>query len=135
MSRQAVANIASVVLLVLVVLRATGGGGVLPIPIPVPPSPKPGSWIVLVEPSEERSAAVARLLANQEWQDEIKSRQLKFRYYDDQQQEATSYRPLFESVGFPAVVVVDSTGVMLDKFRWDGDIESLNKRVKEATGL
>lgn len=56
MSRQAIANIASVVLFVLVVLRATGGGGVLPIPIPVePPIDAPGLHVLMVYESGELS--------------------------------------------------------------------------------
>lgn len=135
MSRQAIANIASIVLLVLVVLRATGGGGVLPIPIPVPPSPKPGSWIVLIEETSERDDSVSRLLSDKAWFDALKAKQLNFRAYDDDQPEAASYLPHAESAGQPAIVVVDPGGELLGAFKLPEDRASLDAKVKEATGL
>ena len=135
MNRQTIANIVALALVAIAILRATGGGGVLPIPIPVPPSPKPGSWVVLIEETEDRTDEIAKLINDQRWLDSLTAKQLKFRSYDDDQPEARSYAQAIQSLGVPAVVIVSPAGDVLGKFKFPAKREDLDRLIKEATGL
>lgn len=133
MSRRAIANIAAVLLLALLAWRQFGGAlpDVLPIPIVV--DPKPGSWVVILEESEDRTPEVAKLIADATWLDGIKARQAKFRVYDDDQPEAASY---VRAAGDkrPAVLIVAPDGTLLGQ----SDVvtrQSISDLLKAEAGL
>lgn len=109
-----------------------GGGGI--IPGPDPPSPKPGSWVIVIEESSERSPALARLITS-DYQAELAARQLRWRIYDIDQDAARPYAQHAQKAGLPAVLVVGTTGRLLDSFTLPSDQATLDAKVKGATGL
>lgn len=134
MSQRAIGNVVGVLLIVLGLYQHFSGSIVVPIPSPIP-SPKPGSWVVLVEETQERSSDTAKLLSDGQWMESLKARQLKFRAYDDDQPESATYVPIANAAGLPAVVVVSPEGVVLASFKLPSDRAELDRRIKEATGL
>ena len=134
MSQRAIGNVVGVLLIVLGIYQHFSGSVVVPIPSPIP-SPKPGSWVVLVEETEDRTSDVAKLMADGAWMASLESRQLKFRLYDDDQPEAASYVPIANRTGLPAVVVVAPDGAVLGSFKLPADRPELDRLIKEATGL
>ena len=131
---RSVANTIAVLMILLVASRMLSERGIDVLPTPIP-SPKPGSWVVLVEETAERTSDVAKFMADGAWFESLKSRQLKFRAYDDDQPEAASYVPVAEAAGIPAVVVVSPEGKVLSSFAFPAEREALDRRIKEATGL
>lgn len=133
MSRRAIANAAAVLLLVILAWRAFGGS--LPIPdiAPRPVNPRPGSWVVIVEESEERSPEVAKLIADATWLDGIRARQAKFRVYDDDQAEAASFVRAAGATR-PAVLIVAPDGTLLGV---SGDVTrpAIDALLKSKAGL
>lgn len=134
MSQRVIGNVVGVLLIVLGLYQHFSGSIVVPIPTPIP-SPKPGSWVVLVEETAERTSDVAKFMADGAWFESLKTRQLKFRAYDDDQPEAASYVPLSEAAGIPAVVIVSPEGQVLASFAFPAERDVLDRRIKEATGL
>ena len=131
---RAAANTIAVLLILIVIGRVLSERGIDVLPTPTP-SPKPGSWVVLVEETAERTSDVTKFMADGAWFETLKSRQLKFRAYDDDQPEAASYVPVAEAAGIPAVVVVSPEGKVLSSFAFPAEREVLDRRIKEATGL
>ena len=124
-------------------LPSTGGDWSLPIPVPpfvepvVDPAATEGSWVVVVEQTEQRTVEQARLMRDTLYWDSLKLRGLKYRHYDYDAEDASNYRKLADSVGLPAVAIVggkgDLVGKVLGKFKL-GDKLELDKKVKEFTG-
>lgn len=127
-------NVVAVLCLFVVLSRVLSNGGIDILPTPIP-SPKPGSWVVLVEETQDRNNDTAKLLADSQWMEALKARQLKFRAYDDDQPEAASYLPTANTVGLPAVIVVAPDGKVLGSFKLPSDRAELDRRIKEAAGL
>lgn len=108
--RKLVANIVGVVLLLIVGFRMLPdfGGSILPIP----PAAQPGSWVVVLEESTDRTAEVAKLVADAEWQKAIVDRGAKFRLMDDDEAGAASYLPIAGETR-PVVLIVSPAGKLL----------------------
>lgn len=110
-------------------------GDTLPIPDPFGGREYPGAWIVLVEESGERSDSAAIFARNTAYHADLKSRGLNWSIYDDDSPDAAQYRAKAESVGYPALVIVDADRKLLDARKWPDDQESLDRAIKEVTGL
>lgn len=119
------------------------GGWKLPIPVPpfveptVDPAKTEGSWVVVVEQTEQRTPEQASLMRDTVFWDGLKVRGLKFRHYDYDSSDAVGYRPLADSVGMPAVAIVGGQGELLGKVLAKFPLSSrdaLNAKIKEVTG-
>lgn len=105
----------------------------LPIPSPGPdPAVTEGSWIVVIEETDARTPAVTKVLTNDAYWLGLKSRGLKFRFYDIDGDH--DYKPLAKEVGVPAMAIVHPTGKVLGKQRLPETIELVDTAVKKATG-
>lgn len=116
----------------------------LPIPKPIPPFVEPvvdpakteGSWVVVIEQTEQRTPEVAKLLRDFPWWQSLEARGLKWRHYDYDATDATAYRKLADEVGLPAVAIVGGTGELsgkvLAKFALTTK-DALDAKIKEAT--
>jgi hypothetical protein len=116
--------------------------GDLPIPVPpfvepiVDPAKTEGSWVVVVEESEDRTPAIAKVLGDTNWWRSLEQRGLKWRHYDDDAAEAKPYLKIASEVGTPAVIVIGGQGELqskvLAKFTL-GTKEELDAKIKEVT--
>ena len=116
----------------------------LPIPKPIPPFVEPkvdpakteGSWVVVVEQTEQRTPEVAKLLRDLPWWQSLEARGLKWRHYDYDAADAVGYRKLADDVGLPAVAIVggagELSGKVLAKFKLPTK-DALDAKIKEAT--
>lgn len=115
------------------------------LPIPVPPFVEPlvdpakteGSWVVVVEETEQRTPAIAKVLGDTNWWRSLEQRELKWRHYDEDAVEAKPYQAIAGEVGLPAVIVIggqgELSGKVLAKFRL-ATRDELDAKIKEATG-
>ena len=132
MSKRAIANVAAIVLLLLLAVRQFGGSlpDILPVPIAIS---KPGSWVVIVEESEDRLPEVAKILADASWLASLTARQAKFRVYDDDTQSA---QPYVQAAGAtrPAVLIIAPDGSLLGV---SGDVTrpAIDAFLREKAGL
>lgn len=121
-----------------------GNGWTFPLPNPVPPFVEPidnakteGSWVIVVEQTEARSAEAAQLLRDLPYWQALEKRGLKWRHYDYDSGDAKPYRVLADAIGMPAVIVMggqgELAGKLLDKFKLPVK-ETLDAKIKEATG-
>lgn len=121
-----------------------GNGWTFPLPNPVPPFVEPidnakteGSWVIVVEQTEARSAEAAKLLRDLPYWQSLEKRGLKWRHYDYDSADAKPYRVLADAIGMPAVLVMggqgELAGKVLDKFKLPAK-ETLDAKIKEATG-
>lgn len=121
-----------------------GNGWTFPLPNPVPPFVEPidnakteGSWVIVVEQTEARSAEAAQLLRDLPYWQSLEKRGLKWRHYDYDSGDAKPYRVLADAIGMPAVLVMggqgELAGKVLDKFKLPAK-ETLDAKIKEATG-
>ena len=145
MSNRAIANVAAIVLLLLIGWRQFGDG-VGPSPIPVPPpipipiptpvvDPKPGSWIIIVEERSERSDIVAEMLSDADFMASISARRLKFRLYDQDDPDGRSFREATGGMPRPTLLIVDPSGIVLAMEAMPETMEAIDGAIKEATGL
>lgn len=94
-------------------------------PVPPGPGPKPqpdpqpqpfvierGSWILIVDESDDRYKYphYASLQANAVWNKRIKDRGLEIGWYDRDANEVKSWRAEAEKTGLPAIMVIDPKG-------------------------
>lgn len=117
----------------------------LPIPKPIPPFVEPvvdpakteGSWVVVIEQTEQRTPEQAKLLRDLPWWQSLEARGLKWRHYDYDAADAVAYRKQADEVGLPAVAIVGGTGELsgnvLAKFKLPAK-DALDAKIKEATG-
>ena len=119
----------------------------LPIPIPpfvepapvVDPADTEGSWVVVIEQTEQRTPEQATLMRNTPYWDSLKARGLNWRHYDYDSDDAKDYRETAKEVGMPAVAIVqgrankDGEHKLLAKFKLPAQAE-LDAKIKEATG-
>lgn len=126
-------------------------GNVQPEPSPNPqpnpnPTPEPqpvpvvvdGAWVILVEETEDRQKYVDWLLIQQNaslWQG-INDRGFKWRWYDDDSQDASKYKKDADKIGYPALLVYDKSGNLIGQKK-AADIKSVdefNSFIKQSTG-
>lgn len=123
----------------------SGGWQFDSLPIPIPPFVEPlvdpakteGSWVVVVEQTEARTPAQAKLMRDLPYWQSIEKRGLKWRHYDYDADDAKAYRALADTVGKPAVAIVGGQGELqgkvLAKFPLPAK-EQLDTKIKEVTG-
>jgi hypothetical protein len=115
----------------------------LPIPVPpfdnvapvVDPADTEGSWVVVVEQTEQRTLEQAKLLRDTQYWQSLETRGLNWRHYDYDSADAKAYRAQADAVGMPAVVIVlgkGDVGKVLAKFPLPAKDE-LDAKIKEAT--
>jgi hypothetical protein len=139
-------SLAAVALLVAIAglfLPMGSGSFVLPIPpiieTVVDPDTTVGSYVVVVEQTEDRSLEDAKIMRDVPYQQDLVKRGLKWRPYDYELDAAAPYRALADEVGMPAVIILagekypDGAGKILDKFKMTSK-EELDARVVKATG-
>lgn len=114
-----------------------GEGFKIPIIDDADPAKTEGSWVVVVEQTEDRTPDVARILSNINYWKSFEKRGLKWRHYDYDADEAEAYRPKADEVGLPATIIVGGKGDILGKvlaaFRLPTDLEVLDTKVTKAT--
>jgi len=142
-TKRSIANVAALILLLLIGWRHFGGGGIPgPGPGPNPPpivdpvvDPKPGSWIIVIEERSERTEIVAELISDAEFASSLTARGLKFRLYDQDDPDARAVREATGGMPRPTLLITDATGRILAKDAMPTTMESLDAAIKEATGL
>lgn len=114
----------------------------LPIPIPpfveplVDPAKTEGSWVVIVEQTEQRTPEQAKLMRDTAWWLSLEKRGLKWRHYDYDSADAVAYRKLADEVGMPTALVIlgkGDVGKVLSKVKLTTK-EALDAKIKEVTG-
>lgn len=126
-------------------LPPSGGWKFDSLPIPVPPFVEPtidpakteGSWVVIVEQTEQRTPDQAKLMRDTPYWQSLESRGLKWRHYDYDADDAADYRKLADAVGMPAVAIVGGQGELLSKVLAKfplADKDKLDAKIKEVTG-
>lgn len=110
---------------------------VLPIPGPiVDPVERPGAWIILIEETDEANPAVARVKGHLEYWSNLKNtRQLNYRWLDENQQEAKPYASIVKETGVPALIILSAEGEKLLAKPLPPTIEGIDEAVKKVTGL
>ena len=142
-TKRSIANVAALILLLLIGWRHFGGGGIPgPGPGPNPPpivdpvvDPKPGSWIIVIEERSDRAAIVAELVNDADFASSLTARGLKFRLYDQDDPDARAVREATGGMPRPTLLITDATGRILAKDAMPTTMESLDAAIKEATGL
>lgn len=105
----------------------------MPDVLPTPNKTYPGSWVICVEESAERTASVAAFLDDTAYLEQLESRELHWRIYDDDSPDATPYTGATQER--PGLVIVSSDGKQLHTGPWPDTHEALDSAIKEATGL
>ena len=95
-------------------LVATGGRGCdhlpWPLPSPIVSEVYPDAWLIFIEESSDRDIDLAILMQNKKWTDSLASREIRYRTYDQDQEEATTYKPLIEGKKLPQLFFVTPDG-------------------------
>ena len=131
-------NLAPILLLLVGVGLIIGGGrgcDHLPWPGPSPfvePIKYPNAWLVFVEESSERDLDFAVLLQNKKWTDSLKDREIKYRVYDKDQPEASSYVKHCKSL--PWLLVVDTDGTLVKSTAAPVKASDADKVIAEILG-
>ena len=82
-------------------IASSGKGCDAPWPFPLPPvvaQKYPDAWLVFIEESSDRDIDFAILLQNKSWTDSLAARKINYRVYDQDQPEASSYKPLLKDL-------------------------------------
>lgn len=115
------------------------------LPIPTPPFVEPvidatkteGSWVVIVEQTEDRSLQTAELMRDLPYWQSLKARGLKYRHYDYDSDNAAPYRAKADSIGMPAGLILGGQGELEGKLLAEfpvTDKPTLDAKIKEVTG-
>ena len=129
--------------------------GPAPIPDPTPdpepePGPKPdpeptpidiskteGSWVLIIEQTENRSLETANLMRDIPYWKSLQARGLNPRPYDYDAEEAKPYRDKADKAGMPLVIIIGGKGELkgqvLASFPLPSKAE-LDAKIKEITG-
>lgn len=128
---RSVCNSLAIILLLVAFSRMFDGGSIIG---PTPVEPKQGSWLVIVEESQDRTAEVAKIVADAGWLKSIEGRGAKFRILDDDDRPAVdSYLPHVGDTR-PAAVVVAPDGALLG-ISTEVTRPALANLLKEVAGL
>ena len=108
----------------------------LPIPIPivdpvVDPAKTEGSYVVVIEQTEDRTPAIAKLLG-QDLKTELEARGLRYRAYDVDSDEAKPYKTIATTLPYLLVMLPD--GKILASKPLPLPKSAFDAAVKEATG-
>lgn len=139
------AAIALIVAIAGLFMPVGADGWKFPTPGPVPPFVEPidsasteGSWVIVVEQTEDRSLETAKLMRDIPYQQDLVKRGLKWHPYDYDEAGAEPYREVANSIGMPAVIILGGQGTtppgkILAKFPLPSKDE-LDAKIKEVTG-
>jgi len=94
----------------------------------------PDAWLVFIEESSDRDIDLAILLQNKKWLDSLVSRDIRHRAYDQDQDEATSYRPLIEGKTLPQLFFVTPDGKVRKQVDSPKSAKDADELIKEVTG-
>lgn len=112
------------------------GPGPSPSPL-VDPSKTLGAWVVVVDQTESRTPAVAKVLNDTKFWKSLETRGLNWRHYDADSPDAKLYLPAAKAVGMPALFVVGGQGELLSKVLKKAPLpattSALDTLIKEAT--
>lgn len=119
-------------------LVATGGRGCehlpWPLPSPVVSEVYPDAWLIFIEESSDRDIDLAILLQNKKWTDSLASREIRYRTYDQDQEEATTYKPLIEGKKLPQLFFVTPDGKVRKQVDSPKSAKEADILIKEVTG-
>lgn len=133
-NRKQLFNLLPITLLVvggLILVRGQGCQFNLPI-INFQPQVYPDAWLVIVEESSERKPELAVLLQDWSWRQSLDERDINFRIYDRDQEEAKSYEKL--KLDLPAVVFVTPQGKVVYVGKCPSDKEAMEELIRKVTG-
>jgi hypothetical protein len=94
-----------------------------------------GSWVVVIEDTEQRSKEVAIIYNASEYWKSIESRGLKRRWYDINSDEAAEYKTAIDKVSLPALVIQSRDGKQLYAGSLPMTVDGLDSTISRATGL
>ena len=119
-------------------LVATGGRGCdhlpWPLPSPVVAQVYPDAWLIFIEESSDRDIDLAILLQNKKWTDSLASREIRYRTYDQDQDEAITYKPLIEGKKLPQLFFVTPDGKVRKQVDSPKSAKEADSLIKEVTG-
>lgn len=119
-------------------LVATGGRGCdhlpWPLPSPIVDEVYPDAWLIFIEESSDRDIDLAILLQNKKWTDSLASREIRYRTYDQDQEEATTYKPLIEGKKLPQLFFVTPDGKVRKQVDSPKSAKEADILIKEVTG-
>lgn len=120
-------------LLVGGVILVRGQGCQIDLPIiNFKPQVYPDAWLVIVEESSERKPELAVLLQDWSWRQSLDERDINFRIYDRDQEEAKSYEKL--KLDLPAVVFVTPQGKVVYVGKCPSDKKAMEELIRKVTG-
>jgi hypothetical protein len=90
----------------------------------------PVAWIVIIEETAARTPATAKVTADLKFWESIEAQGIKFRQYDDDSEGAEQYRSALNGVPMPAVLFLDVSGKILDKFPLPADTAGIERKLK-----
>lgn len=128
----------AILLIVGGLLIATGGRGCenlpWPLPSPIVSQVYPDAWLIFIEESSDRDIDLAILLQNKKWIESLASRGISYRPYDQDQDEAKSYRPLVEGKKLPQLFFVTPDGKVRRQVDSPKSAKAADELIKEVTG-
>lgn len=102
-----------------------------PKPEPNPPEPaKSVSWVVVIEETADRTPAQAKVLADLKWWQSLETRNIKWRHYDEDSDDAEVYKDTIRSLKLPAVVLLSKDGQVIAKFELPSTTAELERKLK-----
>ena len=108
-----------------------------PDPSPIDIAKTEGSWILIIEQTENRSLETAKLIRDIPFWQSVQARGLNPRPYDYDAPEAKPYRATADAAGMPVVIIVGGQGELkghvLATFPLPGKA-ALDAKIKEVTG-
>ena len=124
------------VLLILggLIIATSGQGCQIPWPTPIPIVIKtyPDAWLVFVEESDTRDNDFAILLQSKSWIDSLAARKINYRVYDQDQPEASSYKPLLKDL--PQLFFVTPQGKVVRQVNAPKNAAAVDALIKEVMG-
>ena len=111
-----------------------GGSDGFSFPMPNPfPSPDVDGplWLIVVEESSDRGAAMVDIARDGAWQDSLVARDIRLRIYDVDNPAADEkgFSAMANSVGLPAMIVTDVGGKVLIEESLPGDSDAVDERL------
>lgn len=110
----------------------------MPDVLPTPRKEYPGSWVICVEESAERPLLLSELVDDTGWQDDLRSRQLRFTFYDDDSPKGKDYAQETGVVPGLLIGLPRDDGKELETLHagpWPDSREELDATIREVTGL
>ncbi len=126
----------AVILLILggLLIATSGRGCEIPWPLPslIVAKKYPDAWLVFVEESSAREIDLAILLQNKKWTDSLAQRKINYRVYDQDQDEAKSYKPLLKDL--PQLFFVTPDGRVRKQTKSPSTARQADELIAEVMG-